>query len=207
MVFWIAILIGALFAWLGVRLGFYETWILCFNVIVSIYVAIFLAPLVVDFAPGTGQAAAYCLALSLIVLAGGSFAILQGMSYVCLTGQFSIPFPRILDLLFSGLLAFAAGFLILSFVAIVLTTTPLAAHSIVSTIGFTPEAQSPNIACLARGCDLIHALVGSEAEGHTPRQALDRLLTARREDDPNSAGELADSNRAPPSPAADAPGR
>ena len=46
MVFWIAILVGVLFAWLGVRLGFYETWILCFNVIVSIYVAIFLAPFV-----------------------------------------------------------------------------------------------------------------------------------------------------------------
>ena len=193
------------FAWLGVRLGFYETWILCFNVIVSIYVAIFLAPLVVDFAPGTGQAAAYCTALSLIVLAGGCFAILQGMSYVCLTGQFSIPFPRLFDILFSGLLGFVGGFLILSFVAIVLTTTPLAAHSIVSTIGFTPEAQSPNIACLARGCDLVHAFAGSEASAQTPQQAIEQLLTAPRPTDPNSAGPPADSNKTPPSLGADPP--
>ncbi|MBN2130377.1 MAG: CvpA family protein, partial [Sedimentisphaerales bacterium] len=201
MVFWIAILIGVLFAWLGVRLGFYETWILCFNVIVSIYVAIFLAPLVVDFAPGTGQAAVYCTALSLIVLAGGCFAILQGTAYVCLTGQFNIPFPRVFDILFSGLLGFVAGFLVLSFVAIVLTTTPLAEHSIVGTIGFTAEAQSPNIACLARGCDLIHAFAGSASSGRTPEEAVHLLLTARRENDPNSAGERADANKPPPSPA------
>lgn len=207
MVFWIAILIGVLFAWLGVRLGFYETWILCFNVIVSIYVAIFLAPFVVDFAPGTGQAAAYCTALSLIVLAGGCFAILQGMSYVFLTGQFNIPFPRLFDILFSGLLGFAAGFLILSFVALVVTTTPLAEHKIAGTIGVTPEAQGPNIACLARGCNLIHTFAGSEANDHTPQKAVDRLLTARHDRDSDAAGETTEPNTPPPpSPSAGPPG-
>ena len=62
MVFWIAILSGVLFAWLAVRLGFYATWILLFNVLLSIYVAIFLAPLVVDFAPSSGRAASYGVA-------------------------------------------------------------------------------------------------------------------------------------------------
>lgn len=42
MVFWIAILVGGAFVWLGVRMGFYQSWCLLFNIVVSIYLAIFL---------------------------------------------------------------------------------------------------------------------------------------------------------------------
>src|SRR5512146_104116 len=104
MVFWIAILAGALFVWLAVRLGFYETWILFFNVLVSLYVSIFLTPLLVEVAPAPGEAASYNAALCLLVLAGGCFAVLQGLSYVFLTGQFHIPFPRVFDIVVSRLI-------------------------------------------------------------------------------------------------------
>jgi len=194
MVFWIAILIGVLFAWLAVRLGFYETWILCFNIIVSIYAAIFLAPHVVDFAPGSGQAAAYCTALSLIVLAGGCFAILQGLSYVFLTGQFKIPFPKLFDLVFAGLLGFVAGFLILSFVALMVTTTPLAEHEIVNTIGFSRESQNPNIACITRCCNLVHFFAAPDSV-HTPQKAVDLLLTDSSGRGPDSGAPAEDPNR------------
>lgn len=178
MVFWVAILIGVLFAWLAVRLGFYETWILSFNIVVSIYVAIFLAPLVLDFAPATGLGAAYGTALSLLVLAGGCFAILQGMSYVFLTGQFKIPFPRAFDILVAGLLGFGAGFLVLSFVALILTTTPLAEHEIVSTIGFSRESQSPNITCIVRCCNVVDAVVSGGSGNRGAAAAVRRLFEA-----------------------------
>ena len=56
MVFWIAILAGVLFTWLAVRMGFYETWVLLFNLVVAIYVSIFLAPAVARFVPMPGSA-------------------------------------------------------------------------------------------------------------------------------------------------------
>jgi apolipoprotein N-acyltransferase len=178
MVFWIAILAGGLFAWLAVRIGFYTTWVLLFNVLISIYVAIFLAPAVTGFAPASGRAASYGTALSMIVLAGGCFAILHGLSYVFLTGQFNIPFPRIFDILLSGLLGFMAGFLILSFAAVVLTTTPLAQQKIVSSIGFNRQSQRANILCLAGCCDLIHAVAGSDGGKGATEAAIDRLMDA-----------------------------
>lgn len=180
MVFWIAILAGILFVWLAVRLGFYATWVLLFNVVISMYVAIFLAPLIVDFAPAVGGAASYGVALSMIVLAGGCFALLQGLSYVFLTGQFNIPFPRIFDIVLSGVLGFTAGFLILSFAAIVLTTTPLAQHKIISSIGFNEQSQQANISCMARCCDLIHAVAGFEGSKETTGTAIHRLLDVQR---------------------------
>jgi hypothetical protein len=174
MVFWIAVLIGALFVWLAVRIGFYETWVLLFNIVVSIYVSIFLAPIVARFVPMPGGAS-WCTALSMVVLAGGSFAILHGLSWVFLTGQFSVRFPSLFDVVFSGLLGFTAGFLILSFAALALSTTPLAKHKIVTTMGLGRESQGANVAGIARCCDLIHSVAGF-ADSGTTEAAVERLL-------------------------------
>jgi hypothetical protein len=190
MVFWIAILAGALFTWLAVRMGFYETWVLLFNAAVSIYLAIFLAPMVARSVPMPGGAA-WCTALSMLVLAGGSFAILHGLSYVFLTGQFSIPFPNLLDVVFSGILGFAAGFLILSFAALTMATTPLVEHKMVNTLGLGRQGQQANIAGLAACCDLIHSVTGFEDSG-TTRSAVARLF--------ETTDHLSEADKAPPEP-------
>jgi hypothetical protein len=188
MVFWIAILVGALFVWLAVRMGFYETWVLLFNVIVSMYLAIFLAPIVAQLAPAPGGASSYSMALSMALLAGGCFAILHGLSFVFLTGQFNIPFPRMLDIVFSGILGFVAGFLVLSFAALVLATTPLADNSIVAGIGLSGPSQQTNISCIARCCDLIHSFAGPGEQ--TTEAAVQQLLKPPdRETDTEDANE------------------
>ena len=197
MVFWVAILVGVLFAWLAVRLGFYATWVLLFNVLVSIYIAIFLSPVVTVFAPTSGWAASYGVTLSMVVLAGGCFAILHGLSYVFLTGQFKIPFPRVFDVLLSGLLGFTTGFLILSFAAIVLTTTPLAQHEIVGAVGFNRQSQQANIRCLARCCDLIHAITRFGDGKDTTQVAIDRLIDAGNDLEPKRDEMKPDANEPP----------
>jgi len=200
MVFWIAILAGILFVWLAVRLGFYATWVLLFNVLISMYVAIFLAPLIVDLAPAAGGAASYGVALSMLVLAAGCFALLHGLSYVFLTGQFNIPFPRIFEIVLSGVLGFAAGFLILSFAAIVLTTTPLARQEIVSSLGFNEQSQRANISCMARCCDLIHAVAGFEGGKETTGTAIHRLLDIQRDLNSRRQERTPDANEPPATP-------
>ncbi|HNS22896.1 MAG TPA: CvpA family protein [Sedimentisphaerales bacterium] len=174
MLFWIAILTGALFIWLAVRMGFYEMWALLFNLIVSIYVSIFLAPLMAESVPMPGKAS-WCMALSMIVLAGGCFALLHGLSWVFLTGQFKVQFPNLFDVVLSGALGFVAGFLILSFAALTLSTTPVVQRKIVSTLGLGREAQQANIAGVAYCCDFIHGLVGF-GDTHTTRTAVTRLF-------------------------------
>lgn len=190
MVFWIAILTGALFIWLAVRMGFYETWSLLFNILVSIYVSIFLAPIVADLIPMPGNAS-WCMALSMVVLGGGCFAILHGLSWVFLTGQFSIRFPSLFDVVFSGALGFVAGFLILSFAALVVSTTPLAQHRFVNTLGLGRQGQKANLVGVARCCDLIHRVAGF-SDGGTTQDAITRLL--------DTGDRLSASDKAPPDP-------
>jgi len=184
MAFWFAILGGALFAWLSVRRGFFEIWGLAFNSLISIYLAIFLAPDVALCASTTGSASAYSLALSMIVLAGGCFAILYGLSYVFLIGQFRVSFPEVIDILLAGAVGFFAGFLVFSFVSIVIATAPLPHHKWIKSVGLTPDARSPSVAGIVRCCDLIHSVVGNEA-GQTPtRSAIERLLANTEEAEP-----------------------
>lgn len=176
MVFWIAVLVGAVFVWLAVRVGFYQSWGLLFNVVVSIYVAIFLAPAVADWAPASGGASGYGLTLSLVALAGGCFAILYGLSYVFLTGQFRIPFPKVLDVLVAGALGFMAGFLVLSFVALVVTLSPLAQHKVLSTLGFSRQDQKANLTCIVKCCDLVHRVARFKPTDQATQEAIDRLF-------------------------------
>jgi hypothetical protein len=182
MMFWIAILAGVLFVWLAVRVGFYETWVLFFNIVIAIYVSVFLAPLLAELAPAPSGAASYHVALCMTVLAGGCFALLQGLSFVFLTGQYHIPFPRVFDIVLSGVLGFAAGFLTLSFVALVLTMTPLAENKIAGIFGLSKASPShttvgnPNLACITRCCDLIHSCAGFHDAGNTTEAAIQKLL-------------------------------
>jgi hypothetical protein len=190
MVFWIAVLNGALFVWLAVRGGFYETWALLFNLIVAIYVSIFLAPSLARSVPMPGGAA-WGTALSMLLLAGGTFAILHGLTWVFLTGQFSIRFPSLFDVVCSGVLGFAVGFLILSFAALALSTTPLAQRKIVTTLGLGRDGQKANVVGLARGCDLIHSVAGF-ADSGTSQAAIAKLL--------DTSDQLAASDKSRPDP-------
>jgi hypothetical protein len=199
MMFWIAILAGALFVWLAVRMGFYETWVLFFNILVSIYVSVFLTPILVELVPAPGGAAAYHVALCMIVLAGACFALLQGLSFVFLTGQYHIPFPRVFDILLSGILGFATGFLLLSFVALVLTTTPLAENKIVGVFGLGKQSQQANLSCISRCCGLIHSFAGFHDSGNTTGAAIQRLLEIKSIS-PDPIKRQSDANEPPKSP-------
>ncbi len=194
MVPWIGILVGALFVWLAVTIGFYEIWCLFINILISIYVAVFLAPTVIDLAPSTGSIAPYSTAMSMVVVAGGCFALLYGISYVFLTGQFSVPFPRTFDVLLAGGLGFLTGFLLLSFVGIVFTTTPLAKERFARTLGFNAESERANISCIARCCDVIHSLTGNDISDSPTKIAIAQLLDRVEATVPEEDSESADPN-------------
>ena len=110
MAFWIGIFVAAVFAWFAVKIGFYEIWAMLFNIVISIYLAIRLRPVVPKFFPAAG-AAPYSDVLIIVAIALGVFLILHGITYVFLTSQFAVPFPKLFDILGAGVLGFLTGFL------------------------------------------------------------------------------------------------
>ena len=193
MVFWLSILAGGLFIWLAIRIGFFEMWTMLFNIVISIYVAIFLTPVIVDVVPSAGDTA-YGNALTLAVTAMGTFLILFGISYIFITGQFSVSFPKVFDILFAGFLGFLAGALIFSFAALIITATPISQNHLMSKIGFNAQSQRSNIEYISRWCDLIHLAVSSPDRETTAEQTINALLSSTKPETTDETNKQLDPN-------------
>jgi uncharacterized membrane protein required for colicin V production len=176
MVFWLGILTGGLFIWFAIKIGFYEMLAMLFNIVISIYVAIFLAPVILETVPEAGDIPC-CNAFTMAVLAVGTFFILYGITYVFLTGQFKVSFPKLFDILFTGVLGFLAGFLVLSFAALVITITPISQNRFVKQVGFDRNSQQANISYICWWCDLVNSIVSSPDTKITSKQAVEHLLS------------------------------
>lgn len=176
MVFWIGILIAAIFAYSSIKLGFYQAWTMLFNVVIAVYIGIKLGPAVEEFVPMSGQ---YCRTLALLATGVGTFLVLQGIAYVFLIGQFAVTFPRGVNTLGSGLLGFLAGFLVWSFAAIVICTTLLSDNKFIKEIGFESKSleEAKIQPYLVWWCNFVDKLVVS-GEGQTSvEQTVHDLLT------------------------------
>jgi len=175
MVFWAGILAAAFFAWLAVKIGFYETWTMLFNIVISIYLSVFLTPAITTMVPAASDTA-YGNALTLITVAAGAFLILHGVSYSFLTGRFSVWFPRPIDNVGSGLLGFLGGLLVWSFLALVISVSPLSQAGFAQDIGLRNSVEQTNVSYIAWWCDLVNAVVAT-GDGKRPTQEVILQLT------------------------------
>ena len=173
MVFWIGILVGATFAWFAIKLGFYQTWALVFNIIISIYLAVYLQPIIANI-PAVGDTP-YSNVLTMAAIALASFLILHGISYTFLTGQFNVSFPKAFDTLGTGLLGFLAGFLVWSFLSLLIYITPASQNTFVKGI-FTDKFQQTSVSYTSRFCNLVNAVASSQDNGYSAEQAISKLL-------------------------------
>jgi hypothetical protein len=175
MAFWLGILVGGLFAWFAIKLGFYETWAMLFNIIISIYLAVFLRPVIAEVVPAAGDTS-YSSALIMSATAITSFLILHGISYTFLTGQFSVSFPKIFNTLGTGFLGFLAGFLVWSFASLLISTTPISQDTFVKGIGFDTQFEQTNMPYISWWCNLVNTVVSSQDSEHTAKEAISELL-------------------------------
>lgn len=180
MLFWTGALAGIIFAYFAIKIGFYETLVLLFNIIISVYLAVYLRPILVNV-PAIGDAPC-CDALSMFGTAIATFLVLQGISYTFLTGQFNITFPRVFDTLGAACLGFLAGFLIWSFISLVICITPVSQDPIMKRIGFgSRQFEQSNAPYLYWWCDLVDVVVSEQKTKHPTEQAVSQLLKSIEE--------------------------
>jgi len=178
--FWLGVLAAGIFAWYAVKMGFYESWATLFNIVVAVYLAVFLRPVITEMVPAAGQRS-YGQALTLTVTAVVFFLVLHGITYTAFTGQFSIAFPKILDTLGAGLLGFLGGFLIYSFVMLAVYVTPVSQNAVLQTIAFGSSFEETNVSYVAWWCKLVHRVAGRQEAGHPTGDVLAGLLDAKRQ--------------------------
>ncbi len=174
MVFWVGILVGGLFAYFAIKKGFYEMWALGFNIIISIYLAVLLGPVVADIIP-TG-AEAYNKAVTMLATVAACFLILYGISYTFITGQFSISFPKIVDVVGAGLFGFLIGFLVWSFISLLIMATPITNNTLAKEIGFDSQTQQTSVSYVSWWCNTVNRIVSSGDGKQATQQAIGWLM-------------------------------
>lgn len=174
MVFWVGILVGAFFVWVAVGRGFYDTWTMLFNVVISVYTAVYLTPVIVDIIPAAGETV-YGNALTLAAVAAAVFVILYVISLTFLTGQFKVAFPKIFDNLGAGILGFLGGLLIWSFAVLLISATPIGKNDFARSIGLGSEVGQTSNPYLCWWCDLINTAAASD-DTRSAQKAVTWLL-------------------------------
>jgi hypothetical protein len=175
MVFWIGILVAAGFAWFAIKQGFYEIWAMLFNIIISIYLAIFAGPLIIELVPASGEMP-YGNIVAIVVTGVASFLILHGLSYIFFTNQFSVPVPRVFDVIGAGFLGFLSGLLVWSFVALLVYLTPVAQQDIAKQMGVGKSFAQSNISYVSWWCDQVNSIVAYKNDKYSTSQAIEKMI-------------------------------
>lgn len=196
MVFWLAVLIGALFAWIAVRIGFFATWTMFFHAVFSAYIALFLAPTAIDYLPVVTTIPDYGYALTVLSVALATLFLSFGTCYVCISGQLQMEFPRIFDTTVAGFLGFLCGFFIWSFLALIFSLTPLSQNALAKNLGLNAESQQTNTAYVCWWCNRLHGLLAPLCDETTGQDAV-ALLRAK-------AAPPVEKDKAPPTALANA---
>lgn len=198
MLFWVGILVAAGCAWYAVKIGFYEIWAIFFNLAVSVFLSIFLRSTITDIVPAASEGP-YGDAITLVAIAVGAFAILQGVTYVFLTSQFKFSFPKAIDILGAGVLGFLGGFLLWSFACLLICVTPIAANSTVKSIGLETQFEQSGKPALCRCGNFINWFAASDSDMSSTQIIIDSLLKqakARTAPNPVKTAEPNDVNEA-----------
>jgi len=174
------ILAGGLCVWFAIKIGFYETWAMLFNVVVAIYTALFLAGPIVNILPEETRNIPCCEALTVLIVAVGSFLILHGITYILFTSQFKVPFPKIFDILFAGLLGFLGGFLLLSFAALIICLTPFGKYASIN-----KESVNNNMKSTYWLLDGIHSIVSWPQDKLKSCDVIEQLIYKSQSDNQN----------------------
>jgi hypothetical protein len=175
MTFWIGIIIGGIFAWNLVRTGFCESWLIFFNIVLAIYLAIYLQPAIAQSYPSTAQSS-FNITITMLITASAGFLALYGLFYMFFTSQFSATFPKVLEIIGSGILGFLTGFLFWSFVCLLICMTELSQSTLVRGIDFEGNTKKCNVPYLCFWCELINTAVSPADEKIPCRQAVEKLL-------------------------------
>ena len=185
------ILAGGFCIWFAVKIGFYETWAMLFNIVIAIFTALFLARPIINFLPEDALDIPCRDALILAIIAAGTFLILYGITYILFTSQFKVILPKIFDILFAGLLGFFGGFLVLSFIALIIFLTPIGSYT-----GIIDDTSIKyNMSSSYWLFDGIHSIVSTKEKETTTEQLIERLLNKSQPDTQNKNSQQAEPDK------------
>ena len=169
MLIWMILLVGVVFAVLGLRLGVFTMFTVVFNLLLAIYLSIMSTPLIVRSTPDLEMG--YYAAFSMLLMAIFLFVLLQGFAWYFFLRGSDVLFPNLFDKLAGASLGFVTGYGVLTIIILTFCIMPISRMDYAG--GFLPvqamdqfSADSASKICnFMAACSLEH--LGGAAEETT----------------------------------------
>jgi hypothetical protein len=178
MILFISIIFSLIIAALSIKRGLYIGWVMLVNVVLSIYLSIFLTPSISHCSKAVGEAQ-YGYALCMTIVAVAVFLILHTLTVTFFTGIFKISFPKALNTVGAAVLGFVCGLLIWSFGCFVFLLTPIPHSSIAQAFIDPAKLVRTSVPPLRFTCGLVN-LCSFQKQVNTSK-VLDSLLYVEKE--------------------------
>ena len=128
MVFWLAILIGVLSAVLAVKKStFHAMWLILFNLSVSFYTGIMVTPSILKMFPRDVNMYGFHTVASVLVITILTYVILHTITVIWLGFNIEISLPVVCEKIGTPVLGFMTGFIVYSFVLLLICIMPFMA--------------------------------------------------------------------------------
>ncbi|MEN6307050.1 MAG: CvpA family protein [Anaerohalosphaeraceae bacterium] len=154
MIFWICLIIGGLFAWLGLKKGLYCMVAALFNLMVGIYVSVLAAPVILSMSPEYSDSGYYA-AITIFVLTAFIFAALQTFAWFYFLRDAEDYFPKLIDQLAGIAGGFFLGYFVAGWVFLLMTIMPFSRGSIPFFLPQREKMQSFASASVVKVCNFI----------------------------------------------------
>lgn len=189
MTFWMVILFGVLGAILvNMKCSFHAIWIMIFNLCISIYVAIMLAPLTIKAFPKESVLFGYQASASILVVAILTFVILYIAASATIGMDVEITLPALCEKIALPVLGFIAGFMVCSFVLFLILITPLINKDSVDTSNPSGFAGPLVTAPIIKTCTFVNS-ASMQCFVNAPKAVIDDLIGIKENDDDQKADE------------------
>ncbi len=156
MIFWICLIAGLGFAWLGVKKGFYVWVATLFSAMAAIYIGVLSTPVILKMSPEYSQSGYYAAA-TMFAMAMAVFVILQLFGYFYLLRDAEEYFPKLIDQVGGALCGFLFSYFLIGFILYLLAIMPFSRTDIPS---FLPQRDSMlkfSSPAIIRACNFIGA--------------------------------------------------
>ena len=168
MILSLAVVVGILFAVIGVRKGFFGTWIVLFNILISIYIGVMLSPTLVAFRPDMEQQRYYLSAFTAMT-SFMLFIVLQTIVIGCFGDLAECFCPKVFDTVGAAILGFLGGFCVFSFVFFIVCIMPLSKTPSMKSVCGDGTLTPVGVVGVVKACDFV-STVSLQPHGDTHKR-------------------------------------
>ncbi len=177
MIFWVCLILGLTFAWLGIKKGFYVWVMTVFNIMMAIYIGMLSTPVILKMSPEYSQSGYYAAA-TFFAMAMAPFVILQLFGYFYLLRDAVEYFPKLVDQVGGAFCGFLCSYFMVGFVLLLICMMPFSRTDIPS---FLPQRDSMlkfSSSAMVRACNFIGAYSLEYFDGE-PEAVVEKLNTLK----------------------------